>query len=136
MSHFVDCVGWAASKMIFVFFYHFAADLRTFFLASQPNHQKNHVFLKVRLFVASTKTGRQKNTHFVAAVRTFFLIPDLDHQLPPESCLARGAPLAKAARHATEAGQARAARQATEAPQAKLRMYSAAAWRCNFDGKN
>ena len=34
MSHFVDCVGWAASKMIFVFFYHFAADLRAFFLAS------------------------------------------------------------------------------------------------------
>ena len=86
--------------------------------------------------MASKKIGRQKKAHFVAAVRTFFLIPDLDHQLPPESCLARGAPLAKAARHATEARQAIAARQATEAHQAKLWMCSAAAWRCNFDGKN
>ena len=136
MSHFVDCVGWAASKMIFVFFYHFAADLRTFFW------QASRIIKKPCVFEGSAVCGQHENRQTkktrISSQRCalFFLIPDLDHQLTPESFLARGAPLAKAARHATEAGQARAARQATEAPQAKLRMYSAAAWRCNFDGKN
>ena len=62
MFHFADFVGWAAPKMIFVFFYHFAADLRTFFFDEPAESSKKHVFLKVRLLTASKKTGRQKKT--------------------------------------------------------------------------
>ena len=73
MFRSADSVGWAASKLVFVFFFHFVAEGRTFFLTSQPDHQKNHVFLKVQPPRASNKTGTQKKVHFVAAARHFFL---------------------------------------------------------------
>ena len=60
MSHFVDCVGWAASKMVFVFFYHFAADLRTFFLTSQPNHQKTMCFWRFGCLWPARKPADKK----------------------------------------------------------------------------
>ena len=44
MFRSADSVGWAASKLVSVCFLHFVAEGRTFFLTSQPNHQKTCVF--------------------------------------------------------------------------------------------
>ena len=72
MSHFVDCVGWAASKMIFVFFLSFRRRPAHIFFDKPAESSKNNVFLKVRLFVASTKTGRQKKHAFRRSGAHFF----------------------------------------------------------------
>ena len=109
MFHFADCAGWATSKPISVFFYHFVAEGAHIFWQASRIINKNDVFLKVRLLMASKKTGRQKKVYFVAALALFF---DSRFGSPANSrkLSCPRSSIGKAMRHATEARQAREAR--------------------------
>ena len=66
-----DSVGWAASKLIFIFPGHFVAEECTFFDKPAGSSKKQCVFEGFAAW-ASNKTGRQRKTHFVAVARYFF----------------------------------------------------------------
>ena len=60
-------------KLDFVFLLRFAADLRTFFLTSRPDHQTTMCFYTFGRLGPARKSVSKKNTHFVAEGRYFFL---------------------------------------------------------------
>ena len=60
-------------ELDFVFLLRFAADLRTFFLTSRPDHQKTLCFYMFGRLGPVGKSASKKNTHFVAEGRYFFL---------------------------------------------------------------
>ena len=70
-----DSVGWAASKLVFVFFFHFVAEGRTFFLTSQPDHQKTMCFWRFVHLGPSTKPADKKKCAPLRRKCTCFCLP-------------------------------------------------------------